>query len=684
MAEHTARHHAILIGINTPDSEDGKGLRGCVPDVEEITKQLERSSIEGLSIYTFTASPQLNSSQPTEPKERWPTYDNIRSRLCRVIQEARRGDYVYIHFSGHSTVVHPTQPHSNWDTGDLALVVLDGLDACEERYFHGTELAEHLRDMVDKGVGVTIVLDCCYSGSTLRNDEVVRYVPYRPEIDMKYPPRAKAAQHTVHSDYSTLRGERRPSLIPNWLANPEGYAILTSGDATEKAYDIRFDKSKDGLRHGTLTFFLLVAFDELDGVGGSMHQLHQHISAKIVDHRRYHGTKTQNPVLFGNKKQLFFGLPRLGCSGDIPITKTMDGGASKLWLHAGAAQGISEGDQFVLRPLAPPANDTQITAEAINIRGITTDLRITGENTNTNAIETGWLATAITRLSLRRFPVRLSVSQAYQAEWQKELRQHLSLAEHDEDDIDSASGWSFMIVRINDMEYEIRDDGNQAITRISAVGSPERVRQQVLSQMRHLASFRLVRDLTNRAMDAKTLQFKTSFSAVLENKEGRRLDPGCTRTGDLHQVCPHPECRLTLAPADVATLIVENKVGRDGPLLFLYVYALGSGWQVEEITTSSRKVIPPAGSSNGYEAKGVFRGRMRFRLEEGERTCEDVLKVFLTRQPTSFTILELPRLGESANGAEENMSGNRGNPLCESEDWAALTFRIHIASKGVE
>ncbi|KAB5526490.1 hypothetical protein GE09DRAFT_1151589 [Coniochaeta sp. 2T2.1] len=541
--------------------------------------------------------------------------------------------------------------------------------------------------MVDKGVGVTIVLDCCYSGSTPRNDEVVRFVPYRPEVDEKYPPKAKAAQlDTMKSEQSALRGKRLATLIPNWLANPEGYTILTSSDATERAYDIKFDKSTDGSRHGTLTYFLLTAFDALGGVGGGMHQLHQHVCVRIADHRLYHKTKTQSPVLFGNKAQLFFGLPKPGCSGDIPVTTITDRGTTGFRLHAGAAHGISEGDQFTLRQFrhdVPPADCAPVTAEAISVRGVTSDLRITGANGN--AVETGWLATAITRRSLRQFPVRLSIGQAYQAEWRETLQQRLSLAERDEDDMVSASGWSFMVASINDIEYEIRDNRNQPITRFNVVESPERTRQQILSQLQHLASFKLVLDLTNRATDEKTLQFKDTFSVVLKDNKGTPFKPGCKKTGNLHEVCPHPECRLTLTPADKVTLIIKNHASRDEPRLFAHVYAMGSGWEVEEMTKSSGVVLPPLGSDgDGLKATGVFQRPLRFPLKEGQRSCEEALKIFLTRQPTSFITLELPRLGESLpSPVEAEMSGNRG-PLWESEDWAALTFQIRVVSEAAD
>jgi hypothetical protein len=129
----------------------------------------------------------------------------------------------------------------------LALVVLEGPTASEPRYFHSAELAEHLRDVVDKGIGVIILLDRCHSGSKFRGNVASHCLPYSPEIDRKYLPKISVAQSlpkAVHEpgEPSSLKGSRHASIVVNWLACPDGSAILTLSDAIEKAYAVRFDK----------------------------------------------------------------------------------------------------------------------------------------------------------------------------------------------------------------------------------------------------------------------------------------------------------------------------------------------------------------------------------------------------------------------------------------------------------
>ncbi|KAM7214004.1 hypothetical protein V8F06_010638 [Rhypophila decipiens] len=547
--------------------------------------------------------------------------------------------------------------------------------------------------MVNKGIGVTMVLDCCFSGSTLRNsDEVVRYVPYRPELDKR--PRRTAKQ--VPSTASTSRGGRQTSTVPAWLANPDGYAILTSSDATEKAYGVKLG---DGSRHGTLTYFLLEVFDGLGGVGGNMHQLAESIRIRITYHRRKHLTQTQSPVLFGNKTQLFFGLSRPSCSADIPITRSADSAGHRVRLHAGAAHGIARGDKFALHPLSSARDPISTMAEAVTVRGVTSDLQILGDGEKIDgmvSVQTGWLATRITCLLLRQFPLKLLVQQESLAQWKEAIRDRASLAEYHADACETlaSSTCSFTVVQTGPAVYQIRDEQkNEVITALSIPEGCDRAIQQILNHIHHLASFKLVLNLSNLANDTDAQQFKQSYSiAMIHESKGISYNPGCGKTGNVHEVCLHPECQIILTPSDKVRLEVKNLGKANDPRFFLHLYALGSGWEVEDMTRSSREVIPPAGTilgdaddGKGSKCTGVFRRKLKFSLEEGELACEDVVKVFLTRKPTSFATLELPRLGERSSCAgysEVGLSGTTRASLSsflrDSEDWAALTFRIRL------
>lgn len=89
---------------------------------------------------------------------------------------AKGGDFVYIHYSGHGTRL----------PSGLALVLLSE-DGRGSRYLRGRNLASDLHNMVKKGLRVTLVLDCCFSGSVVRNSDwhgfEVRCIDYNPTVD---------------------------------------------------------------------------------------------------------------------------------------------------------------------------------------------------------------------------------------------------------------------------------------------------------------------------------------------------------------------------------------------------------------------------------------------------------------------------------------------------------------------
>lgn len=159
---------AVLIGVNFHPDPNNR-LHGCVRDVNNIEACL-REGPTPVTIVTMTASNSEVSDflQPIEPEQSWPTYAHVTSSLQQITRDANEGDFVYIHYSGHGTQVESiaTDNRHERDNGDLALVLV-GTDQ-ENSYLRGRELAHHLNLMVKKGLRVTMVLDCCFSGSVPR------------------------------------------------------------------------------------------------------------------------------------------------------------------------------------------------------------------------------------------------------------------------------------------------------------------------------------------------------------------------------------------------------------------------------------------------------------------------------------------------------------------------------------
>src|SRR5687768_222037 len=100
--------HALLIGADYyfPNETAGggsyKSLQGCVRDVRRVEEELLRGrlAVPSENIVKLTAS-DAGSGSPPEPRESWPTYDNIVEAFKRIGERAERGSQIYVHYSGH-------------------------------------------------------------------------------------------------------------------------------------------------------------------------------------------------------------------------------------------------------------------------------------------------------------------------------------------------------------------------------------------------------------------------------------------------------------------------------------------------------------------------------------------------------------------------------------------------------
>jgi Caspase domain len=634
-------HYAILIGIN---AYQDKALKGCVRDVQAVKRYLE-SVLDPLHLRMFTAieSTDPESSSPIEDPMIWPTYDNVTAAFDTINSLAKPGDFVYIHYSGHGT-----RAFSNKPTGDLALVLLN--EGKEVQYLWGSRLAFSLKAMVDKGLVLTLVLDCCFSASIYRRDDPnVRFLPYDVEIGSRYllDPEISLRDETCYL------ASRDACMRPNWLIDPDGYAILVACDPHKEAIELK----ADGQSHGALSYFLLKTLRERDGLAKKHKDIYDHLRAAFRK-----STLPQNPALYGNKGQGFFGHTNAEITAEtVPIVVKQDG---SLELLAGQAHGVSDSDQFALCPLAsakcdPRSQGDSVFARVVHARAFTAELNRLDETPVSP--KTGWTATALTRSSLQRSLIRLNIGLPHRNEWRTALKQR-SLDFHI--DVDK-SPFSFHIILNTNKEYEILNESDQKIPNLPIMSQDQMDVSDVCDIIKHLARYNLVRDLANKV---PADPFRESFEVHIISRSGEVFNPG--RVVEVEQ---DDEVKFTLE------LQATNKGNKD---LYVYIYDIGPCWQVKNIYSGSYEAIPPLYSGSGFT--GMLRKKLKMSVpaemrEKGHRQCDDIIKIIVTSQPTSFDLLELPKLGEPVKRNTTSRTSRGGDH--SSEDWAALNFPIRTSLK---
>lgn len=141
---------ALLIGINynkTPNQ-----LYGCINDI---------NNIKSLLITQFGFN--LNNIRLVTDNDILPTRSNIESAIQWLLQDLKKGDLLYLHYSGHGSFISDLSK----DESDGRDEVIVPLDYEKSGFITDDWLLTNLVLKVPSGVSLWAVTDCCHSGTLL-------------------------------------------------------------------------------------------------------------------------------------------------------------------------------------------------------------------------------------------------------------------------------------------------------------------------------------------------------------------------------------------------------------------------------------------------------------------------------------------------------------------------------------
>ena len=201
--------------------------------------------------------------------------------------------------------------------------------------------------------------------------------------------------------------------------------------------------------------------------------------------------------------------------------------------------------------------------------------------------------------------------------------------------------------------YETLDEYDRKIINLPAMPRDQTDTSRVCNILEHLARFRMTKDITN---EMPTAAFTKSLDIWIK-ANGKAFGPGE---------------QIEVQHGSIVGLVVKN-VG--GTALYVHVYNLVPLWQIKGILHASYEAIPER--NDDLRFTGVSPKKIKMTVPPaigGYGWCEDVIKVFITSQSTSFGSLELPNvdeLGKTNVGDRVSRPSNH-----ESDDWLALNFPI--------
>jgi hypothetical protein len=653
--------HALLIGINCylPNKLSNglyyKSLWGCVQDIQQVESFLrKRLSVPAEHIIKLTSSTGSNG-QPLEPLAEWPTYENIVNAFTKLRDTARPSDQVYVHYSGHGGRA-PTTPAFHALKGadgiDEVLVPMD-LGDSEGRYLRDTELQHLIKELIDKKLTVTIVLDSCHAGGATRGSRPVvdpdsNGVGVRGigEVDTtlrRLDSLVASSEQLLETWVDAEKTTRAAEAASGWLLEPEGYVLMAACRANEYANEVVFQGTE---KNGALTYWLVDSLTQV-GPGFTYKMLHDRVLAKV------HGQFVdQTPQLQGDGDRVVFGIDRVPRQHAVTLVKvTAD---DTVVLNAGLAHDVHEGSHFSVYALNEPdltkINNRIAVVEIVSAGPTNSSARIVSK-LDGSTVEPGCQAVLLdagpTRLRRRaRLGTDRRVRQSADAGALQRVEQELAMRTDGLVVLDDGEASSDYLVAVEDDVFVICDPAGNAIPNLRPAlnVADENAPARLVERLIHLAKYANVRTLDNKS-STSTLAYKIIVELVGE--------PSHSIAGDQPELQANSGSQtLTLLSGESCFLRIKNNYSG---VINVTVLDLQPDWGISQIYPAR------SGAFETLDPGKEIMLPLRVTLPPGYESGTDVIKVFCTLEPTSFRWLELPALDQPP----ADLRGVPANPLEE-------------------
>jgi hypothetical protein len=252
---------ALLIGINKYVIP-GADLRGCVNDVLDLSAVL-------------TELGGFRKSDITTLVDKEATKRAMMAGIKALLKASKKGDVALLHYSGHGSHVPDDEAHRDEADGRDEILCPTNMNWDDPMRDDWLRTA---LDTVRDGVQLTVIMDCCHSGSNTRAfgppDEEVkeRFLPSPWDIAA-----AETNRRTMRTVTSSLRRSRGPARRSSDIVNADIPEVLITGcrDTQTSA-----DAFINGRFNGALTYGLVEAIRAKKGKL-TYGDLHERASATI-------------------------------------------------------------------------------------------------------------------------------------------------------------------------------------------------------------------------------------------------------------------------------------------------------------------------------------------------------------------------------------------------------------------
>lgn len=313
------KQRALVIGIDAYEVPDGV-------KVSEESGRIEFPDLQGckndaMSIKALiTTKFGFNESNVAELYDRDATRKGILDKIDNLLKESNKGDIAFIYYAGHGSQVRNSKSKES-DKKDESIVPSNtwqsGVSDITDK-----ELATRFNKFLDKGVKLTIIFDCCHSGSISRG-------PVFDKPRYRYMPESNFDTKDASNPVAPEKREDGDFLI---------FSAAQDNEFAQEQID------ENDIPHGAFTIALMQAINQLS-VDASAQNIFTSTRAILKSNG-----KKQEPVLGGKaerKGQTLFGIGK-GVLPDkmlIPVLSVKD---NRVEMQAGYAQSVNKDNELTL------------------------------------------------------------------------------------------------------------------------------------------------------------------------------------------------------------------------------------------------------------------------------------------------------------------------------------------------
>ncbi len=316
------QQRALLIGVNSYSPP--QGVTPAPPKGREGFHDLQGSKNDAIAIQSLIVSKfGFNSKNISTLFDQQATRKGILDGINDLLTKSAPGDIAFIYYAGHGSEMYNSLSFES-DKKDQTIVPNNATWDKNVSDIRDKELSRIFTRFIDKQVKLTVIFDCCHSGSLSRGIDIsattFRSTP---------PPTGTAID---------AKDAYRPDTIPE-MRSGKYFMILSAAQSDEKAAE---GKDDNKVQHGVFTSALLDAINQ-QSVDASAQSIFESVRA-IIHNNGY----TQEPVIGGNSGRLdetLFGMKK-GMVSDYSVISVSGMIGSQVELQGGYAIGLMKENEL--------------------------------------------------------------------------------------------------------------------------------------------------------------------------------------------------------------------------------------------------------------------------------------------------------------------------------------------------